>query len=219
MRQFRNRVDAGQQLGRALQKYAGDDVIVYALPRGGVVLGVEVAAALNAPLDLVIPRKIGHPLQPEYAIAAVAESGALATNEYEIGQVSPMWLEGAIAAEKDEARRRRQRYLGGRAIKSAKGRTAILVDDGIATGLTMRAAIGDVRNMQPARIVVAVPVAPLDTVDALRRDVDDVVTVFTDSFYLGAVGAYYDDFPQVSDEEVVALLQSGRMATLDSRAP
>ena len=209
MRQFRDRTDAGRRLGEALKKYAGEDVIVYALPRGGVVLGVEVAAALHAPLDLVIPRKIGHPFQPEYAIAAVAESGALAANEYETRRVDPKWLDETIEAERREAQRRRRRYLSGRAMTPATGKTAIIVDDGIATGLTMRAAIGDVKNMKPARVVVAVPVAPLDTVDALRKDVDDVVTVFTDSFYLGAVGAYYDDFPQVSDEEVVALLKSG----------
>ncbi len=212
MRSFRDRTDAGRQLGKVLHKYAGKDVIVYALPRGGVVLGVEVAAALKAPLDLVIPRKIGHPMQPEYAIAAVAESGALAVNDYETRRVDPEWLKQTIESERREAQRRRQRYLGGRAIMSATGRTAIIVDDGIATGLTMRAAIGDVKNMKPAHVVVAVPVAPLDTVDALRREVDDVVTVFTDSFYLGAVGAY--DFPQVSDEEVVELMQaSGRAAT------
>jgi len=213
MRQFRDRTEAGRQLGQALKKYAGDDVIVYALPRGGVVLGVEVAAALHAPLDLVIPRKIGHPLQPEYAIAAVAESGALAANEYETSRVDPTWLDETIEAERREAQRRRRRYLGGRAMTSATGKTAIIVDDGIATGLTMRAAIGDVKNMKPARVVVAVPVAPLDTVDALRKTVDDVVTVFTDSFYLGAVGAYYDDFPQVSDEEVVELMQASGQAT------
>jgi len=214
MHSFRDRNDAGRQLGEALKKYAGKDVIIYALPRGGVVLGVEVAAALTAPLDLVIPRKIGHPMQPEYAIAAVAESGALAANEYETSRVDPGWLKETIEAETREAQRRRHRYLGGRAIIPATGKTAIIVDDGIATGLTMRAAIGDVKSMKPAHVVVAVPVAPLDTVDALRREVDDVVTVFTDSFYLGAVGAYYDDFPQVSDEEVVELMQaSGQAAT------
>lgn len=213
MRQFRDRADAGRQLGQALQKYAGKDAIVYALPRGGVALGVEVAAALHAPLDLVIPRKIGHPMQPEYAIAAVAESGALAANEYETSRVDPRWLAETIEAERKEAQRRRRRYLGGRAITPATGRTAIIVDDGIATGLTMHAAIGDIRKMKPAHIVVAVPVAPLDTVEQLRKEVDDVVTVFTDSFYLGAVGAYYDDFPQVSDEEVVEMLSaSGEVA-------
>jgi predicted phosphoribosyltransferase len=182
------------------------------LPRGGVVLGVEVAEALGLPLDLVIPRKIGHPFQPEYAIAAVAESGELASNDWEVKRVDPKWFREAVAREQQEARRRRQSYLGGRAMLAVAGKTAIIVDDGIATGLTMQAAIRDLRRAQPARLVVAVPVAPQDTIEKLKPEVDEVVVLDGGEFYLGAVGAYYDHFPQTSDAEVVALLKRARAA-------
>jgi putative phosphoribosyl transferase len=204
---FRDRTDAGKQLSVALSEYRGETGVVLALPRGGVVLGIEVAEGLGMPLDLVIPRKIGHPQQPEYAIAAVAESGELAANEAEVRRVDPDWFRNAVDREQAEAKRRRQLYLGGRAPLPLAGKLAILVDDGIATGLTMFAAIRDVKQRSPARTVVAVPVAPADTVAQLRREVDAVVTLDDGEYFLGAVGAYYDDFPQVSDSEVVALMQ------------
>jgi putative phosphoribosyl transferase len=205
---FSDRTDAGRQLGRALGKYRGEAGVVFALPRGGVVLGVEVARALNMPLDLVIPRKIGHPLQPEYAICAVAESGELACNEREAARVDAAWLARAVDQEKREARRRRDLYCGKRVAPDLHGKTAVLVDDGIATGLTMEAAILDVRLRAPAKVVVAVPVAPADTAERLRAMVDDFVAVRVDEFYLGAVGAYYDAFAQVSDDEVIELMQA-----------
>jgi predicted phosphoribosyltransferase len=180
---------------------------VLALPRGGVVLGVEVAESLGMPLDLVIPRKIGHPQQPEYAIAAVAENGELATNEAEVRRVDHKWFRETVAREQAEAKRRRALYVGGRAPLALSGKVAILVDDGIATGLTMFAAIRDVKQRGPARTVVAVPVAPADTVARLRGEVDAVVTLDDGEYFLGAVGAYYNDFPQVSDDEVVALMR------------
>ncbi len=204
---FRDRTDAGKQLSAALSEYRGEAGVVLALPRGGVVLGIEVAEGLGMPLDLVIPRKIGHPQQPEYAIAAVAESGELAANEAEVRRVDPDWFRSAVDREQAEAKRRRQLYLGGRAPLPLAGKLAILVDDGIATGLTMFAAIRDVKQRSPARTVVAVPVAPADTVARLRREVEAVVTLDDGEYFLGAVGAYYDDFPQVSDSEVVALMQ------------
>lgn len=204
---FRDRTDAGKRLATALASYAGQAGVVLALPRGGVVLGVEVAESLGMPLDLVIPRKIGHPQQPEYAIAAVAENGELATNDAEVRRVDPQWFRETVAREQAEARRRRTLYVGGRAPLALAGKLAILVDDGIATGLTMFAAIRDVKQRGPARTVVAVPVAPADTVARLRREVDAVVTLDEGEYFLGAVGAYYDDFPQVSDDEVVALMR------------
>lgn len=204
---FRDRTDAGKQLSAALSEYRGEAGVVLALPRGGVVLGIEVAEGLGMPLDLVIPRKIGHPQQPEYAIAAVAESGELAANEAEVRRVDPDWFRSAVDREQAEAKRRRQLYLGGRAPLPLAGKLAILVDDGIATGLTMFAAIRDVKQRSPARTVVAVPVAPADTVARLRREVEAVLTLDHGECFLGAVGACYDDFPQVSDSEVVALMQ------------
>ncbi len=204
---FKDRADAGRRLAAALAAYLKADAVVVALPRGGVVLGAEVAKALSLPLDLVIPRKIGHPRQPEYAIAAVAECGELASNADEVGRVDPDWFRAEVERQRQEARRRRQIYLGGRPAPALTGKTAIVVDDGIATGLTMFAALRDIRRAGAARIVVAIPAAPGETVARLKREVDEVVVLAGDDYYLGAVGAYYDDFPQVSDVEVVALLR------------
>jgi predicted phosphoribosyltransferase len=195
-------------LGDALRTYRGKSGIVYALPRGGVVLGAEVARALDMPLDLLITRKIGHPQQPEYAIGAVVESGEMIVNEEEVARVDPRWFREAVAAERDEARRRRELYLGSRAPMPVAGKSAIIIDDGIATGLTMEVAIRDARRREPARLVVAVPVAPADTVKRLSALVDDFVVLGGTDDFLGAVGAYYDDFPQVSDGEVIDLMRA-----------
>ena len=205
---FKDRTDAGRKLAQALDSYANQDGVVYALPRGGVVLGVEVARALRMPLDLLIPRKLGHPLQPEYAIGAVVESGEMVVNQWEVSRVDPQWFKREVEAERREARRRRELYLGGRAPAAVKGKIAIIVDDGIATGLTMEVAIRDARHRAPGRLVVAVPVAPPETVERLAREVDEFVVLDRSPYYLGAVGAYYDYFTQVSDDEVVALLRS-----------
>lgn len=207
---FRDRTEAGIRLAKALDKYRGEDGIIYPLPRGGIVLGVEIARALGMPLDLVIPRKIGHPRNPEYAICAVTENGAPLCNEEELARVDQAWYQAQVEQMRKEARRRRELYMGGRTPLDARMKTAIIVDDGIATGLTMRAAINDVRQREPARIVVAIPVSPADTAELLRHEVDEVVALDIPEFYLGAVGAYYDDFAQVTDQEVIALLRSAR---------
>src|SRR3970040_1184740 len=164
---FRDRADAGEQLAQALKKYQRQDGVVYALPRGGVVLGAIVARALRMPLDLLIPRKIGHPLQPEYAICAVVESGEMECNQREVARVDPQWFRQEGGSERNEARRRRELYLGGREPAPVEGKTAIIVDDGIATGLTMEVSIRDARQRRPAQLVVAVPVAPPATVGRL----------------------------------------------------
>jgi len=205
---FRDRAEAGRLLAQALKKYQKQDGVVYALPRGGVVLGVEVARALAMPLDLLIPRKIGHPLQPEYAICAVVESGEMVCNQQEVARVDPQWFRREVEAERQEARRRRELYLGGREPSPVEGKTAIIVDDGIATGLTMEVSIRDALRRRPAHLVVAVPVAPPDTVERLSREVDEFVVLDPSPYYLGAVGAYYDHFLQVTDDEVIALLRS-----------
>lgn len=207
---FRDRREAGQKLAQALARYRGREGIVYPLPRGGVVPGVEIARALGMPLDLVIPRKIGHPYNPEYAICAVTEHGAPVCNEREVAQVDPEWFRKRVEAERREARRRRELYLAERGPLPVEGKIAIVVDDGIATGLTMRAAIQDVKQRKPARVVVAVPVAPKDTADRLAREVDEVAALDVSDFYLGAVGAYYDDFPQLTDDEVILLLREAQ---------
>jgi len=209
---FRDRVDAGKQLAQALKKYQKHDGVVYALPRGGVVLGVEVARALGMPLDLLIPRKIGHPRQPEYAIGAVVENGEMVCNQQEVARMDPQWFRQEVEAERQEARRRRELYLGGREPAPVEGKTAIIVDDGIATGLTMEVAIRDARQRRPAHLVVAVPVAPPETVERLAREVNEFLVLDPSPYYLGAVGAYYDHFLQVTDEEVIALLRSAAPA-------
>lgn len=203
---FTNRTEAGKKLAEALQKYRGEEVVVYALPRGGVVLGVEVAKALGAPLDLVIPRKVGHPLAPEYAICAVSEHGNPICNEAETNTVNPKWLEQAIEAERQEARRRRKVYLADRDPVPVEGKIAISVDDGIATGLTMRAAIRDIKTRHPREIVVAVPVLPQDTAEELEAEGNRVVALERARPFLGAIGAYYNNFPQVTDQQVISFL-------------
>ncbi len=206
---FADRQEAGKLLAAALLPYRGDDVVIYALPRGGVVLGAEVARALQAPMDLVISRKIGHPFNPEYAICAITETGQAICNEEERAGIDAVWFQHAEEETRAEAKRRRERYLGSRTRMSADGKTAILIDDGIATGLTMFAAIADIKAMHPRRIIVAVPVIPRETAGNLERQADAVVALDIPTFFLGAVGAYYTDFPQVSDEEVIALLSPG----------
>lgn len=203
---FRNRIEAGQLLAEALNAYTDQPGIVYPLPRGGVPLGVEIARALNMEIDLIIPRKIGHPASPEYAIAAVGETGKPVINEMEVSRVDAAWFEQEVARQRAESRRRRHAYLGDRQPLPVQGKIAILVDDGIATGLTMKAAIQDARSRHPAKLVVAIPVVPADTARALREIVDDLVALDIAEHYLGAVGSYYDDFGQVSDHEVIALL-------------
>jgi predicted phosphoribosyltransferase len=186
---FKNRQNAGAALSLALAGYRGRDTLVYALPRGGVAVGAEVARALRAPLDLVIPRKIGHPEDPEYAVAAVTETGEVVRGP-ERTAFDPEWFEQAVAGERAEARRRRERYLGTRRPLSAAGKICVVVDDGLATGLTMRAALAEIRRRHPARVVVAVPVAPAETVTALAPLAEDVVVLYAPAagFGTGAPG-------------------------------
>jgi predicted phosphoribosyltransferase len=208
---FRDRTDAGLRLADALQQYRGQDVIVYALPRGGVVLGTEVARSLEAPLDLIVVRKIGHPDNPEYAIAAVSDDGHLRRNVLETIAIDKAWFDEARRAEQVEACRRRDLYLAGRAPLKADGKIAILVDDGLATGLSMALAIGEVRHRRPSKVVVAVPVAPLETIEELREAVDNIVVLHVPDHGFQAIGDFYVDFPQLSDAEVVAFMSTGSM--------
>lgn len=205
---FQNRKEAGIKLAEALSKFKDDDVIVFALPRGGVVLGVEIAEKLDAPLDLVITKKIGHPFNSEYAIGAVAESGEPLYNAAELRRVDASWRRSEEERMRAELKRRRRDYFGDREQEDLAGKVAIIVDDGIATGLTMMAAIKYLRGQGAERIVVAIPVTPYDTAQRLREQTDDLVSLQIDRYYRGAVGAYYKDFRQVSDEEVIALLRS-----------
>jgi len=204
---FQDRTEAGQMLAEELVGYKGDNTVVYALPRGGVVLGVEVADSLNAPLDLVVPRKVGHPDQPEYAVCAVTDEGHLVCSRREVAQLDPAWLTSEVQKEQAEAKRRRKKYLARRRSVPVEGKTAIIVDDGVATGLTMLAAVEDVKNRRPGRVVLATPVVPDDLAQRLERYVDELVVLDKPKVYLGAISAYYDDFNQVEDSQVMSLMK------------
>ncbi len=204
---FKNREEAGQRLAEKLFKYKDENPVVLALPRGGVVLGGIIAEKLKCPLDLLITRKIGHPRAQEYAIGAITISGEGVFNEEEIRGVDKTWLKKEKKIQIGEAKRRRDIYLEGREPVNLKGKTVIIVDDGIATGLTMLAGIKEVKAKKPAKIVVAVPVSPPDTYEKIAGEVDDFVAVSVPDYFLGAIGAYYADFEQVSDEEVIEILE------------
>ncbi len=205
---FKDRTEAGLRLAKKLSKYKNQNPIIYALPRGGVVLGAEIAKTLGAPLDLIITRKIGHQFNSEYAIGAVAEDGHTIFNEAEKEQADPKWLEEKIKAEQLEAKRRREKYLRGKVPIDVKGRTVILVDDGIATGLSIFLAIEELRHQKPGKIIVAVPVVPFDTAEKIKKKVDELVALEIPENYLGAVGSYYESFPQVEDSEVIKILKT-----------
>jgi putative phosphoribosyl transferase len=207
---FANRTKAGQELALRLKKYANrDDVIVLGAPRGGVPVAFEVATALRAPLDVFVLRKLGVPGREELAFGAIASGGVRILDRETVQglRLTDLDVERVTRAETRELRRRERSYRGGKPALNISGLIAILVDDGIATGSSMRAAIRALRQMKPARIVIAVPVAPSSTCDRLRSEVDEIVCLeMPEPFY--GVGQFYDDFSQVGDEEVKELLDS-----------
>ena len=203
---FRNREEAGKQLARALEGYRGTDAVVLALPRGGVIIGERVAKGLGLPLDIVVARKVGHPTNPEYAICAVDERGTRLCNKAELKRIDKKWLNQAVEQEQQEAQRRIALYRGKKAPISISGKTVIIVDDGIATGLTMRLAVQAVKTQGPKKVVVAVPVVPSDVAMKIKREADELVVLLPPEDFLGAVGAHYEYFPQVEDAEVIRLL-------------
>lgn len=204
---FTDRADAGRRLGQKLKEFRGQDAVVLALPRGGVVVGYEIAQVLQLPLDIIVTRKIGHPGNPEYAICAVDDKGTLLCNEAEIKSVDKKWLKEETDRQQKEARRRIDLYRGGKKPTILAGKTVIITDDGIATGLSMRLAIAAVRVQSPKRIIVAVPVAPSDVVQKIKREADACVVLEPPEEFLGAVGAHYEQFDQVEDEEVIRLMK------------
>lgn len=203
---FADRAQAGKLLAEALKKYVNKNAIIYALPRGGVVVAYEVAKKLKAPLDLLIVRKISHPINREYAIGAISENGQTVFNEAETETISQDWIEEEIHNQKTEIERRQLIYRDSKNVPSATGKIAIIIDDGIATGLTMGAAIKELKSQNPQKIVVAVPITPPDVAEILKIQSDEFISLETPKTYLGAVGVYYAYFPQVSDEEVINLI-------------
>ncbi|MDI6637570.1 MAG: phosphoribosyltransferase [Bacillota bacterium] len=208
---FKDRTHAGQLLAKQLERYRGTDALVLALPRGGVPVGAEIARALSADLDTVIPRKIGAPGDPELAIGAVSGHGGVLLNEDLVRAlgVPREYIREAVARERAEIERRSRLYRGAEPAPHIEGRAVIVVDDGIATGYTMLAALRGVRQEKPARLVAAVPVAPPDSVARLEAEADEVV-VLSRPVPFFAVGQFYEDFSQVSDEEVQDILTQVR---------
>jgi len=210
---FRDRRDAGRRLGRALQRLRGAAPVVLALPRGGVPVGFEVAAALDAELDLLLVRKIGAPGHVELALGAVVDGShpqlVLNDDVVQLTRPPPGYIEAAEKRELAEIERRRRLYLGDAPPVATKERVVIVVDDGIATGATMKAALRGVRRNGPGRLILAAPVAPQSSLDELAAECDDIVCLETpEPFY--AVGLHYADFAQTTDDEVVQLLSRAR---------
>lgn len=212
VRMFRDRHDAGRQLAQVLNKYKdAKGTIVLALPRGGVVTGYEISMALHLPLDVLVTRKLGTPLNPELAMGALAETGYRHLNHDVIRSygVSHSQLEEEVRRQQKEIDRRIERYRGGRGLPLLKDQTVILVDDGIATGATFYASLGALRTSAVARLVAAVPVAPPHAIGQLKSVVDEVVILQTPAVFFG-IGQFYEDFAQVEDDEVIACLEKVR---------
>ena len=222
LERFRDRATAGRLLAERLAAYADrPEVLILALPRGGVPVAFEVAKALHAPLDVVIVRKLGTPGQEELAMGAITSGGMQVLNDLvvEALDISPSAIDSVAARERRELERRERLYRGNRPPLDVRGRTVILVDDGIATGTTMRVAIVALRRQQPSRIVVAVPVAAPSTCEELRKEVEEIVCLLS-PWELMAISLWYEDFTQTRDEEVCQLLeQAERLRTTAAASP
>lgn len=205
---FLHREHAGEMLAERLNNYKNREVVVYAIPRGGVAVARPIAKKLGAPLELLITRKIGHPNNLEYAIAAVSESGFIVGDPQELGSVDSQWLKREIKKERKESIRRRNYYRQGETIASSHYHIAIIVDDGIATGWTLKAALREIKQQKPSKIIIAVPVIPRSLYDELHAEKEHIVALEIPSSdtFLGAIGMYYEDFTQMSDEEVKDIL-------------
>ncbi|WP_442497445.1 phosphoribosyltransferase [Methylobacter sp. sgz302048] len=207
---FEDRAYAGRLLGQALAKYANrPDVIVLALPRGGVPVGFEAAQAINASLDIMLVRKLGTPGHEELAMGAIASGGITVFNAELVSRlhIGPELMEAAIKREQQELQRREQAYRGNHPLPVVENRHVILVDDGLATGASMRAAVAALRQRNPASVIVAIPVAPPDTVAMLKEEADEVICLAMPEPF-SAVGRWYRDFSQTTDEDVKSLLES-----------
>jgi len=204
---FIDRIDAGKQLAKSLEGYKGKNVVVLGIPRGGVVVAKEVAKVLNAPMGLVIPRKIGAPGNPELAIGALASKDTVMINEQLKNslRVSDSYIKEEIEKQVLEIERRRDKYLGSRPPLDLKDKVVILVDDGLATGYTASVAIKEVQAKGPKKLILAVPVSPEDTYERLKKEVDELVCLYTPEFFY-AVGQFYSDFSQTTDDEVIRVL-------------
>jgi putative phosphoribosyl transferase len=205
---FADRVDAGKRLAQALRGHVGEDAVVLAIPRGGVVVGYEVTKALALSLDVIIPRKIGAPNNPELAIGAMTEDGTILLDDRLVDylNVSQEYVKEESEAQRAEIHRRLRRYRGDIPYPSLKGREVILIDDGIATGSTMKAALASVRKRGAKSVIIAIPVGPPSTIRELEKEADRVVCLHAPEVFY-AIGQFYGDFTQTQDEEVIKLLK------------
>ena len=208
---FKDRKQAGEQLAQKLVKYKGKKIIVLAIPRGGVVVGKEVAQALGCPLDVIVTRKIGAPGNPEFAIGAIGPNDQIFLNQEVIKRfkIPKEYINAEVGRQGIEMERRERVYRAGRQPLGLEGKIVILVDDGIATGADARVAIKSIRCQKPKKLILAVPVGPKETVKALEEEVDELVCLATPEIFY-AVGQFYQEFGQTSDEEVVEILQEGK---------
>ena len=208
---YRDRRDAGRQLANRLQDYLEEDVVVIGLPRGGVEVAFEIAKALNAPLDVIVSRKLGAPDQPELGIGAVAQGGIMLLDESLVKAlgIEERQIEAIAEREREEMRRRATEYRGSEDLPNLKGKTVILVDDGLATGATSRAAILAARSGNPRRIILAVPVCAPETAAELSTNVDELICLHTPDRFI-AVGFWYQNFGQTTDAQVIELLEEAR---------
>ncbi|OJF97207.1 phosphoribosyltransferase [Alkalibacterium sp. 20] len=205
---FYDRIDAGKQLAAALQIKDADNSVVLALPRGGIPLGIVIAEQYHLPFDMIMSKKIGHPYHSEYAIGAVSEKGEPILNRLVTDHLDPEWINKEVIRLRKAMESRRNKYSQVLSQQPIKDKTVFLVDDGIATGLTIQAAIAAVKKQKAKEIIVAVPVIPQDTYYELLSLVDQVVALDIPVVFLGAVGAYYTHFPQVEDKQVIESLKS-----------
>jgi len=213
---FKDRMDAGRQLVRRLDHLRDRSPIVLALPRGGVVVAYEIARALGCALDVIVARKLGAPRNPEFGFGAIGPGGERVIDKGSVRMLglSEADIEAVAARELEELGRRLHHYRGDRAMPDLHERTAIMVDDGLATGVTARAALRSVRRMEPGRLVLAVPVSPPDTAELISAEVDEFVCLHTPAAFM-AVGQWYQVFDQTPDEEVIRLLELARRDSAD----
>ncbi len=211
MAYFADRVEAGKRLALAFADFVGKNAIVLAIPRGGVVVGYEIAEELNLPLDVIIPRKIGAPDNSELAIGAMTEDGTIILDENLVSYlgVPHDYVKEESARQKSEIERRLKVYRGNEPYPNLNGRDVIVVDDGIATGSTMKAALASVKNKGARTVIVAIPVGPPSTIEELNKRADRVVCLYTPE-YFQAIGQFYVDFNQTTDEEVIQLLKQNK---------
>lgn len=219
MAYFSDRVEAGKRLASALRDFAGKNGIVLAIPRGGVVVGYEIAKALNLPLDVIIPRKIGAPANPELAIGAMTEDGTIILDDNLITYLGVQrdYIKAESERQKHEIERRLKLYRQNEPYPSLKGLDVVIVDDGIATGSTMKAALASVKNRGASTVTVAVPVGPPSTIKELKKQADRVVCLYTPE-YFQAIGQFYTDFNQTTDEEVIQLLKRNKQKSREKPA-